>query len=242
MRRRVAVGNALRVASLSCATLFTVVALGACASPGRNEATPPSAPVATVTSSVPPATDPGPEAATQLTIGSTEQDAVDRIARRIRTYLADLPPDTPVTVVGIGSDRITGDALGPLVGDFLRSSKRYRVLGTVDDPVTALNLPERTAGLDGFVIAVDAALGTPVGDVTVRRGSLDPGQALGNSLPPIGDVSVSGLVAAPGVDAFEQLRSAGLGDVRSLAGVIAAGLAAAVDEPIDDRVPQGVAG
>jgi putative sporulation protein YyaC len=185
----------------------------------------------------PTATDPRAEADVQLTLASSDADAVERIARRVRTYLAELPPDTTVNVVAIGSDRTTGDALGPFVGEFLRSSRRYRVIGTLQDPVTALNLPQRIAGLDGFTIAVDAALGGPVGDVTVRRGALDPGQALGNTLPPVGDVAVSGLVAVPGTDAFEQLRSAALGEVRALARVIAQGLATAVDEEIDVTVP-----
>lgn len=185
----------------------------------------------------PPATDPAGDAEVQLTVASTDQDAAERITRRVRTYLAALPDDTPVNVVAIGSDRTTGDALGPFVGDFLRSSRRYRVIGSLDDPVTALNLPLRITGLQGFTIAVDAALGAPVGDVTVRRGALDPGQALGNPLPPVGDVAVSGLVAEPGADPFEQLRSAALGDVRALARVIAEGLAAAVGEEIDATVP-----
>ena len=45
----------------------------------------------------------------------------------------------------IGSDRITGDSLGPLIGYQLSPycSRIFHVYGTLDDPVHALNLPDR---------------------------------------------------------------------------------------------------
>ena len=45
----------------------------------------------------------------------------------------------------IGSDRITGDSLGPLIGYQLSPycSRVFHVYGTLDDPVHALNLPDR---------------------------------------------------------------------------------------------------
>ena len=61
----------------------------------------------------------------------------------------------PLTVVCIGTDRSTGDALGPLVGSRLtewRSVRdRIRVVGTLDEPVHAGNLRalSKRSGLPG---------------------------------------------------------------------------------------------
>ena len=40
----------------------------------------------------------------------------------------------------IGTDRATGDALGPLVGSYLLKNGLENVYGTVDEPVHAENL------------------------------------------------------------------------------------------------------
>ena len=72
----------------------------------------------------------------------------------------------------IGSDRVTGDCLGPYIGhqllDHLRTdysdTQGIYVYGTLKDPVHALNLVKisrqiRTLHPEGLVIAVDASLG-----------------------------------------------------------------------------------
>src|SRR5690554_6738809 len=46
----------------------------------------------------------------------------------------------------IGTDRSTGDSLGPLVGMYL-SGLGYNVCGTLDDPTHAMNLADRIATL-----------------------------------------------------------------------------------------------
>src|SRR5437879_507077 len=60
----------------------------------------------------------------------------------------------------IGTDRSCGDALGPLVGTYL-AGLGYAVIGTIDDPLHAMNLRERLALVPASktVIAIDACLG-----------------------------------------------------------------------------------
>jgi len=50
----------------------------------------------------------------------------------------------PVVLLCIGTDRSTGDSLGPLVGSKLKSFKQnfYHIYGTLDKPVHASNLSE----------------------------------------------------------------------------------------------------
>ena len=54
----------------------------------------------------------------------------------------------PIVIVCIGTDRSTGDSLGPLVGTLLsekteNSSSSFHVYGTLDDPIHAMNLQEK---------------------------------------------------------------------------------------------------
>jgi putative sporulation protein YyaC len=162
--------------------------------------------------------------------------ATDRLAGALLRLMRDAYPlRAPLTAVCIGSDRTTGDCLGPLVGEYLRSGSVFSVYGTLDEPVHAANLLDVIPALTGFVLAVDAALGEPVGGVAVRRGTLAPGAAFGRDLPAIGDVAVSGLVCEPGGLGFERLRSVRLSFVRRMAHVIASALTEAAGRLVTER-------
>jgi len=109
----------------------------------------------------------------------------------------------PVAFACIGTDRSTGDALGPLVGQRLLrlGVDRRGVVGTLEEPLHALNLEGRVRPLlehpgRPLVVAVDAALGSTaaVGCVSLRGGGLRPGQGVGKSLPSVGELSVTATV------------------------------------------------
>lgn len=111
--------------------------------------------------------------------------------------------DRPVAFACIGTDRSTGDALGPLVGQrLLRLGVNPReVVGTLEQPLHALNLAARVRPLiehpsRPLVVAIDAALGTTggVGSVSLRGGGLLPGQGVGKDLPSVGELSLTATV------------------------------------------------
>lgn len=83
-----------------------------------------------------------------------------------------------------------------------------------------------------LVIAVDASLGSAkrVGSVGVCQGALAPGSALGKSLPRIGDVSISGIVAEFSPVPFLELQNTPLGMVFEMAELTAKALRLAVHE------------
>ena len=70
----------------------------------------------------------------------------------------------PLVIVCIGTDRATGDCLGPLVGQALLPSSQYSVFGTLKEPIHAKNLNQTFKEIysvcqNPFIIAVDSCLG-----------------------------------------------------------------------------------
>lgn len=133
----------------------------------------------------------------------------------------------------IGTDRSTGDALGPLVGNHLTQDYAFpfTVLGTLEKPVHALNLLETQAELETrtpypFVIAVDACLGEEdsIGSIIVRDGSLYPGRAVKKELPPIGNLSIKGVVNVGGFMEAMVLQNTRLHITHSMSTTIARAL------------------
>ena len=139
----------------------------------------------------------------------------------------------PVIVLCIGTDRSTGDCLGPLVGQKLSAmhSNRYLVYGTLDNPVHAKNLKEtlekiRNRYSDPFIIAVDASLGTMerIGHITIGQGPLMPGAGVKKTLPRVGDMHVSGIVNFGGFMEYLILQNTRLSLVMKMANVISSGI------------------
>jgi putative sporulation protein YyaC len=157
--------------------------------------------------------------------------AVDTLSRALGRVLAGRgASDRAVLFACIGTDRSTGDALGPLVGQWLVRSgyDRRRVIGTLEDPLHALNLRHRIAEFHAvpqrpLIVAIDAALGSPdaVGLISLRNGGLRPGHGVGKMLPRVGDVAITATVnIAAGSHDAHVLQSTRLFVVQSLARTI----------------------
>ncbi len=136
-------------------------------------------------------------------------------------------------ILCIGSDRSTGDALGPLVGAYLSKLQLPRVLiwGTLAEPVHALNLDSYMQQIETntdrpLTIAVDASLGKAgsIGNIEVGKGPLYPGAGVHKKLPPVGDIYLSGIVNLGGFMEQMVLQSTRLFHVMELSTVIAVSL------------------
>ncbi|PFJ27518.1 spore protease YyaC [Bacillus anthracis] len=136
----------------------------------------------------------------------------------------------PIILICIGTDRSTGDALGPLVGTKLEQVgiKNFQVFGTLDDPVHALNLEEKFQNIQkdnptSFIIAVDACLGKSqsIGSITTGMGPSKPGAAMNKKLPAVGDLHIHGIVNLNGFMEFFVLQNTRLSLVMKMADVIA---------------------
>ena len=98
--------------------------------------------------------------------------------------LADGNNYSEIIFLCIGTDRITGDAFGPLVGYKLKSlfsdANRIKIIGDLESPVNASNINTiakeiRQNYSNPFIIAVDSAMSTPanVGTIVVREGGMN---------------------------------------------------------------------
>lgn len=146
-----------------------------------------------------------------------------------------------VTIVCIGTDRSTGDALGPLVGSRLISISPpgVKLLGTLDKPVHAANLNDVLEQMrrddprnKRYVIAVDACLGRSesVGFMSVKHGPLHPGTGVNKTLPPVGDCHIMGVVNVGGFMEYFVLQNTRLSLVMRMADTIADALALALEQ------------
>lgn len=128
---------------------------------------------------------------------------LDRLALNMKEIIRNSGyPYENIIFLCIGSDRSIGDSLGPLVGTMLKEQQvPYRVYGTLEKPVHALNLEETLKEINKqfkkpLIISVDACLGeqNQVGDVFLNAGPLVPGKALKKVLPEVGDYHIVGMV------------------------------------------------
>ncbi|SHJ77515.1 spore protease YyaC [Tepidibacter formicigenes] len=150
-----------------------------------------------------------------------------------------------IIILCIGTDRCTGDSLGPLTGHKLeRRIKGYSNVylhGTLDEPVHAKNLEETIKLINNsykkpFIIAIDACLGdiNRVGCIKVSNGPLKPGAGVNKNLPPIGDINILGIVNLAGFMEFMILQNTRLQVVMKMADDISRGIEYALWKTIKD--------
>lgn len=134
-----------------------------------------------------------------------------------------------VVFLCIGTDRSTGDCLGPLIGyklEFL-TNEHIHICGTLKNPIHSKNLVSKLEEINikfnnPFIIAIDACLGkiTNIGKIFVDKNPLYPGRALNKDLPPVGDISITGIVNISSNFDFLVLQNTRLSTVVMIADAI----------------------
>ncbi|MGB9780376.1 spore protease YyaC [Caldanaerobacter sp.] len=130
----------------------------------------------------------------------------------------------------IGTDRFITDSLGPIVGSLILKALPpiYYVYGTLKNPVHAANLEENLQYIKkkhpySKIIAVDASLGEKenIGKILIKPSPIYPGKGVGKNLPPVGNLSIVGIVESL---TSRRLNSARLGFIYEIAETIATGI------------------
>jgi len=175
-----------------------------------------------------------PKTKNQVSIDTKNPTALHQFTQAFYQYLCEYKqPHQPLILLCIGTDRATGDSLGPLIGYKLQTVtyKNVYIHGTLEEPVHAKNLTKTLESFeqnyeDPFIIAIDACLGKMehIGFVTVGEGSIKPGAGVNKDLPPVGDLFITGIVNFSGFMDVLILQNTRLGVVMKMAELIAFGI------------------
>ena len=170
-----------------------------------------------------------------IIIDAYDKTAADQLAAVLCRLISDKAEDfDDIVFVCIGTDRATGDALGPLVGHLLAGSTAI-VYGNLKKPVHASNLLQSLEKIkqehgNPLIVAIDACLGSSdkIGKLIAKEGGITPAMAVAGSLPAVGDMAIVGVVnvsaGASGLCPLAVLSSTRLSIVMQMAEVIAAGI------------------
>jgi putative sporulation protein YyaC len=159
------------------------------------------------------------------------QDFTDTLYRHISKALQ--TGFRSIVFVCIGTDRSTGDSLGPLIGYKISDLKQKHVYvyGDLENPVHAKNLDQVMKRIvceceNPFIVAIDACLGSMdhVGYVGIGEGPVKPGSGVNKELSPVGDMFVTGIVNIGGFMDFLVLQNTRLHIVMKIADLVATGI------------------
>ena len=167
-------------------------------------------------------------------INARQTDSVCKISGSLRQCILHYRNNwSELVFLCIGTDRVTGDCLGPFVGQKLSSYSGtvFSVYGTLFQPVHALNLTDiyqhiQTHHPNALIIAIDASLGEKkhLGYVTIANGALHPGAAIHKQLPSVCHIHITGIVNVSGVLEQLTLQTTRLSTVIFLADKIVQGI------------------
>jgi putative sporulation protein YyaC len=129
----------------------------------------------------------------------TRKKLVDKLVALIKSIQKEY---SKIIVVCIGNNKNIDDLYGPLIGQMLKRTRSlsFDVVGTLSRPVKASALPEtipEKTRSESLIIAIDACVcedNNEVGGIEIRLGSVFPGSAYGKGEPPIGDISINGVM------------------------------------------------
>lgn len=143
-----------------------------------------------------------------------------------------------LTFLCIGTDRITGDCFGPLVGyklkSLFRDEENINVIGSLDSIISAKNILTIINEINNtyeetFLIAIDAALSnkTEIGRIVVSSESMNIGSGLNKRNIHVGDMSIKGIVSKdlrnPRYN-FKLLQNTPLNLIMNMADIVAKGI------------------
>ena len=138
----------------------------------------------------------------------------------------------------IGTDRITGDSFGPLVGYKLKrlfeNENNIEVVGTLDNIINMQNVLGIMDNIistyeDPFLIAIDAALSNKrdIGKIIVSKDKINIGSSFRRRKIYVGDISIKGIVSKdlknPKYN-FKMLQNTSLSLIMNMADIVAYGI------------------
>ncbi len=180
-------------------------------------------------------------------IDSSSPFALSKFSNLVYKYMSEEHEKTrDLVILCIGTDRSTGDSLGPLVGHklspIIKSFKNVNLIGTLENPIHAQNLEESLQKINEsyknpFIIAIDSSLGRQdrVGYLSIKNSPLRPGAGVNKTLPSVGDISITGIVNIGGIMEFMVLQNTRLSLVMNMADIISKSIYLSLSRLYSDR-------
>lgn len=134
-----------------------------------------------------------------------------------------------IIFVCIGTNKIIGDCLGPLVGTYLKSKFReynnIKIYGDIYSPIDYTNIDKILNSItyknDNTIrICIDSALGNDVGKILINSKELYIGKALEKNRKILSDINIKGVVGKNYKSKeknIEELKSKKFEDINKLA-------------------------
>lgn len=140
---------------------------------------------------------------------SFNQKVYDNFVRNFSSILREKTRNLEISkliFLCIGTDRITGDAFGPLVGykleHIFKNEDNIKVIGTLNNIICMHNIEEIINNINNIyeeplLIAIDAALSNKnnIGEIVVSKNKMNIGGSFGKSNIYVGDISIKGIVS-----------------------------------------------
>lgn len=139
----------------------------------------------------------------------------------------------------IGSNNVSGDCLGPLVGTYLKNKKiiDYDIYGDMLEPIifedinNKINEIDLKYNKDCIKVLIDSALGDEIGKIFISIGELNAGAGLYKNTKILGDINIKGVVGKNYNDRFKnliELKSIDINVINKMAIEIANSIASVV--------------
>lgn len=166
---------------------------------------------------------------------------------KVMCDLADNRQYSNIIFLCIGTDRITGDSFGPLVGyklnSYFEDADRINIMGDLSNPVTSNNIISisnqiRENYTNPFIVAVDSALDNAqnIGNIIVSEGPLSLGTSIKRTYIDVGHMNIKGIVAentSSATNNFCVLQNTSLNLVMNLANVVSRGIYNTINYEVD---------
>lgn len=167
-----------------------------------------------------------------------EKENKSYIKEDILSYIKTVEKNREIIILAIGTDKIIGDCLGPLVGEFLLEENcKWKVYGNLRNPVDAKTLKNTLKIIEKnhskpYIIAIDAAFGdfTNINSIVVKDEPIIPGLGLKKKLPQVGDLSIRGIVGSEAEVNYGLLNNLRLNEVYKMAKIISKAIIEAMEE------------
>lgn len=177
------------------------------------------------------------DSVTALKIQYNDPEAIQSVRDALQSIFSSISFNRDIVLICIGTDRSTGDSLGPLVGSELDGNpySNFHLYGTLDEPVHAVNLQDTVSAIyknhrSPYIVAIDACLGkvSSVGTIQIADGPIQPGAGVHKELPAIGEMHITGIVNVGGFMEYFVLQNTRLNLVVKMAQVIASAVDSAL--------------